>query len=62
MSDAARIVKKHGGTLSNGNWCRVSDVVEEASARAIAAELRERYYQVRSVEKAKDGKWEVIFR
>jgi hypothetical protein len=61
MSDAERIVKKHGGTFTNGQWCRASGLTEKA-AHACADDLQAVNYQVRHVHSAKGGAWEVLFR
>ena len=63
LNAAERIVQKHGGQFTAGEWCRASGLSEEKAA-ALAGELRTSNYQVRSVIRPVKGAapWEVVFR
>ena len=63
LNAAERIVQKHGGQFTAGEWCRASGLSETA-ALALRADLKTANYQVRSVIRPVKGSapWEVVFR
>ena len=63
LNAAERIVQKHGGQFTAGEWCRASGLSETA-ALALRADLKTANYQVRSVIRPVKGAapWEVVFR
>lgn len=60
LFEPRRLVKRHEGQLSAGGWNRAHGLTE-ANARALAADLTARCFQVRHVHKPGE-KWEVVFR
>jgi hypothetical protein len=56
-----RIVERHGGKYTSGEWCRASGLTAKA-AKELEAELMWANYQVRSREAVKGDTWELLFR
>lgn len=62
LNAAQRIVLKHAGQYTGGEWSRASGLTKDA-ATALAGELRTSNYQVRGIIGPEaHGKYEVIFR
>ena len=61
MTAAERIVKRHGGKFSRGEWSSASGLTEGA-AKALEAELLKAHFQVRPPQEGKDVEWTVYFR